>query len=103
MDHYTVRFTTEASEDLLRLYQFILERNEDDWLIAEEALDAIRLAVKQLELFPYNCRKVEAHNPYLRELIIPFGNTGYVALFDMEPDNIITILAVRHQREDDYN
>lgn len=103
MDHYSVRLTTEASEDLIRLYQFILDRDKENWLLAEEALDAIKIAIRQLGLFPYNCRKAEANNPYLRELIIPFGNTGYVALFEIEPEHIITILAFRHQREDDYH
>lgn len=43
------------------------------------------------------------HNPYLRELVISFGAAGYVALFEIEPDDIVTILAVRHQRESDYH
>lgn len=103
MKRYTIRLTTEASDDLIRLYQFILDKDEDDWLLAEEALDAIRLSLSQLESFPYNCRKVEADNPYLRELIIPFGHTGYVALFEIEVEYIITIIAFRHQREDDYH
>jgi hypothetical protein len=34
--------------------------------------------------------------------VIPFGKTGYVALFEIEPPRTVTILAVRHQREDDY-
>ena len=103
MSSYTVRFTTEAAGDLERLYAFILDRDESDWLLAEKALQAIRDSIKQLAFFPYNCRKVMADNPYLREIIIPFGGNGYVALFEIEPDNIVTILAVRHQREDDYH
>jgi mRNA-degrading endonuclease RelE of RelBE toxin-antitoxin system len=34
--------------------------------------------------------------------VIPFGSTGYVALFEIDDDKTVTILAVRHQREDDY-
>ena len=41
--------------------------------------------------------------PFLRELIIPFGRTGYVALFEVEDAATVTILAVRHQLEDDYH
>lgn len=100
---YTVRFTPEAADDLERFYAFILERENTDWLVAEKALEAIDYSLEQLSSFPYNCRKVKANNPYLREIIIPFGNTGYVALFEIEPDDIVTILAVRHQREEDYN
>ncbi|NTU94105.1 MAG: type II toxin-antitoxin system RelE/ParE family toxin, partial [Chlorobiaceae bacterium] len=31
-----------------------------------------------------------------------FGNSGYVALFEIQEERMVTILAVRHQREDDY-
>lgn len=39
--------------------------------------------------------------PALRELLIPFGATGYVALYRLEADNII-ILAFRHMKEAGY-
>lgn len=42
-------------------------------------------------------------NPFLRELIIPLGAAGYVALFEIENEQIVTVLAIRHQREDDYH
>jgi len=35
-------------------------------------------------------------------LIIPFGSAGYVALFEIEGNDLVTVLAIRHQREDDY-
>ena len=41
-------------------------------------------------------------SPFLRELFIPFGSVGYVALFEIEGGDLVTVLAVRHQREDDY-
>ena len=31
-----------------------------------------------------------------------FGSGGYVALFDIEDFRTLNVLAVRHQREDDY-
>jgi plasmid stabilization system protein ParE len=34
-------------------------------------------------------------------LIIPFGHTGYVALFEIVDSKTVIIGAVRHQREDD--
>ncbi|PRG27925.1 hypothetical protein C6T52_19890 [Burkholderia multivorans] len=39
----------------------------------------------------------------LRELIIPFGAFGYVALFEIDYSRTVTILAVRPQRERDYH
>jgi len=39
----------------------------------------------------------------LRELVIDFGASGYLALYRFEPAlDTVTILAVKHQREDDY-
>jgi len=35
-------------------------------------------------------------------MVISFGAAGYVALFEIENDETITILAIRHQREDDF-
>jgi hypothetical protein len=32
---------------------------------------------------------------------MPFGHSGYVALFEIENASTVTILAVRHQLEDD--
>jgi plasmid stabilization system protein ParE len=99
---YSVRFTEHAEADLVRLYQFILSRDAVDWQVAERALEAIRQAIRALETSPFSCRKANADNPFLRELIIPFGGSGYVALFDIEDSETVTILALRHQREDDY-
>lgn len=38
----------------------------------------------------------------MREMMIGFGRAGYVALYEIESDEIVTVLAVRHQREDDF-
>lgn len=100
MSRYTVRFTLEADDDLLRLYDFLLE---SDLRSAERALHAIRGAVELLRLSPFSCRKALPDNPFLRELLIPFGVAGYVALFEIDAASSVTILAVRHQREEDYH
>lgn len=99
MTRYKVRFTPEAEEDLLRLYDFLLEK---DVTAAERALNAIKGAVELLRVSPFSCRKAHLDNPFLRELIIPFGSAGYVALFEIESSSTVNILAVRHQREEDY-
>jgi plasmid stabilization system protein ParE len=96
---YKVRFTPEAQDDLLRLYDFLLEK---DLAAAGRALAAIKEAVELLRFSPFSCRKALHDNPFLRELVIAFGSAGYVALFDIESDNTVNILAVRHQREEDY-
>ena len=103
MKRHTVRFTEEAEQDLQELYGWLCDRCPDNLQIAERALDAIIHAIDMLRTFPWNCRKAMAHDSYLRELIISFGSSGYVALYRIEPNNIVTILAVRHQREEDYH
>ncbi len=41
--------------------------------------------------------------PELRELVIAFGDSGYVALYRHEPaDNAVYVLAFRHQKEAGY-
>jgi plasmid stabilization system protein ParE len=99
---YRVRFTPEAEHDLLRLFDFLLAQ---DAVAAGRAHGAIAKAIEFLELFPFSCRKAEGadNSPFLRELLIPFGGAGYVALFEIDDNKIVTILAVRHQREEDYH
>ncbi len=102
MRRFKVRFTPEAEDDLLRLFDFLLEQ---DFAMAEKAQAAIAKSVELLEIFPFSCRKAVGGNgsPFLRELIIPFGGSGYVALFEIENGRAVNILAVRHQREEDYH
>jgi len=103
---YKVVLTTEAEGDLVRLFDFVIERelarDGGDLELAKRALDAIREGLKLLERFPFTCRKVGA-SPFLRELIIPFGHTGCVALFEIVDLTTVAIGAIRHQREEDYH
>ena len=102
MSRFRVRFTPEAEADLLRLFDFLLEK---DVAAAEKAREAIAKAIELLEVFPFSCRKALGGDgsPFLRELIIPFGSSGYAALFEIENRDTVTLLAVRHQREEDYH
>lgn len=105
---YQVRYTAAAEDDLQRLFDFLLLH---DLATARRALVAIRKSMELLENFPFTCRKAPMgntagqfqNNPFLRELVISFGASGYVALFEIENDTVVTVLAVRHQRENDYH
>jgi plasmid stabilization system protein ParE len=97
---YQVRYTKEAKEDLERLFNFLLERNLQT---AESAKDAISKGMLFLKDFPFACRNADRDNPFLREMLISFGNSGYVVLFEIENKTTVTILAVRHQKESDYH
>ena len=97
---YKVRLTAEALEDLDRLYRFRLERDRD---AAKRALAAIERAFELLAYSPFSCRRALLQkNPRWREILIPFGHSGYVALFEIDDGRTVTVTAVRHQREEDY-
>jgi plasmid stabilization system protein ParE len=101
---FRVRYTAGARQDLNRLYDFLLDQatTVEELDLAERALAAITEGIERLSRSPFIYRKAGA-DPFLRELIIPFGHTGYVALFEIDDASTVTILAVRHQREDDYH
>lgn len=96
---WNVRYTPTARDDLKRLYAFLLEH---DIGAARRALAAIVKGAELLRWSPYSCRKPDPDNPLLREFLVSFGNAGCVLLYEIEDDTTITVLAARHQREDDY-
>ena len=101
---FVVRYSASAKDDLTRLYEYLLDRaaTVEDLDVAERALGAFTGAVESLKRSPFIYRKAD-DDPFLRELLIPFGSSGYVALFEIEDSATVTILAVRHQLEDDYH
>ena len=101
---FVVRYSASARDDLKRLYKYLLDRatTVEELDLAEPALGTIIRLVDSLGHSPFIYRKA-GPNPFFRELLIPFGNSGYVALFEIEDASTVTILAVRHQLEDDYH
>ena len=102
MNAYRVVLAPEAQEDLERLFLFSIEL---DATVAERALSAIDNAYNLLRHSPFSCRKAADGKlgPLVRELVIPFGSAGYVALFEILDDSTVLITALRHQRESDYH
>lgn len=102
---FRVEFTPEADADLERLFDFLLERAQtaEEALRAHEAIEAVRAAAtRHLTVTPYSYRKV-GQRPTLRELIVPFGATGYVLRFDIRTPELVLVLGARHQREEDFH
>jgi plasmid stabilization system protein ParE len=97
---YRVRYTRAAREDLHRLFTYLAQR---DLQAARRARGAIAKAADFLAEFPFACRKADTANPFLRELLIPFGSSGYVVLYEIGEAEMVTLLAIRHQREEDYH
>lgn len=103
---FKVTFSEAATQDLEELFDFALQRELDgetgDLDIPARALQAIKDGIAFLETSPFACRKA-GNSPFLRELVIPFGHAGYVALFEIVDGSCVIVGAVRHQREDDYH
>jgi plasmid stabilization system protein ParE len=102
---FDVRISAAAVDDLARLFDFLLNRAEtvEDLDLAQAAIESVRsAALNPLAATPYSFRKAGS-SATRRELIIPFGATGYVALYEIASPSSVVVLAVRHQREEDYH
>ena len=91
---FDVVFSPAAEDDLVRLFDFLLDRaaTVEDLDRAQAAIDAIQAAVlTQLSRSPFSFRKPGV------------SSTGYVALYEIASPSLVVILAVRHQREEDYH
>ena len=102
---FVVELSPTAEADLERLFDFLLDQAEtsDDLDRAQAAINAVRATAQhRLAITPFSFRKA-AQNPAQRELIIPFGGIGYVALYEIVSTSKVVVLAVRHQREEDYH
>ena len=103
---FKVRLTRDAESDLDRLFDLLVERelarDGGDLNLPEQAVFALRAGMATLKSSPFTCRKA-GDSPFFRELIIPFGRSGYVALFEIENDSTVAVVAIRHQLEDDYH
>jgi plasmid stabilization system protein ParE len=97
---YRLLYTKEARADITRLYGFLLDH---DFHVAEKAVEVIIKTIESLREFPFAARKAPGDSPFLRELVIPFGSSGYIALFEIDDATTVTIIAIRHQREEDYH
>ena len=91
--------TQGAAEGLERCRLFLVDKNP---LAAKRAGQAIENQFKLLETPPDIGRPLE-DLPDFRELVMAFGESGYVALYhhELETDTVY-ILAFRHQKEAGY-
>ena len=94
-----VRLSVRTQSDIARLHAFLLGKDSN---AAKRAVVVIREAFMPLKQSYMIGRPVEEYGD-LREIVLDFGATGYLALYRFEPSlNAVTILAIKHQREDDY-
>ena len=92
-----VVYSRNALANLERAFDFVAQDHPET---AVAAAKAIQSAIEALVRHPLIGRPVGSQ---LRELVISFGRTGYVALYRFVPArDEVRILALRHQRELDY-
>ena len=93
----TVVYGAKALLDLPRLFEFLAQHDQTS---AVASATAIRSAIEMLALHPLVGRKVGGD---VRELVISYGRTGYLALYRFVPAlEVVRILSIRHQREIGY-
>lgn len=91
--------TEGAADGLERCRQFLAAKTPDAAMRAGQAIERQFLL---LETAPDIGRPLP-DMPELRELVITFGDSGYVALYRHEPaDDAVYVLAFRHQKEAGY-
>lgn len=94
-----VIITEGAAQGLERCRRFLADKNPQ---AANRAGQAIAHQFALLETEPGIGRPFEDFSEF-RELIIPFGDTGYVALYRHEIiTGLVYVLAFRHQKEAGY-
>jgi plasmid stabilization system protein ParE len=92
-----VVFHGRALADLQRIADFLALA---DPVSGAKTIDLVRDAISVLARHPLIGRPVEEE---MRELVISRGRSGYVALYQYyELDDVVAVLAVRHQREQGY-
>jgi len=88
--------TEVAAEGLERCRRFLAAKAPE---AARRAGQAIERRFLSLEATPGIGRPFP-EAPELRELVIAFGDSGYVALYRHEPaDDAVSVLAFRHKKE----
>jgi len=92
-----VVYSENALANLERLFEFLAE---NDPAAAASAADVIRQSVGLLAVHLLIGHRIHGE---IRELVISYGKTGYVALYRFLPDrDLVRVLAIRHQRELDF-
>lgn len=94
-----LRLTEGAIADLSRLRRFLVNKNP---LAAQRAIAAIRQRLLQLTDSPEVGRPLPGMESF-REIVIPFGDGGYLARYRFEPDvEAVIVVSIRHQKEAGY-
>ena len=100
-----VVITAQARAGMIRCQNYLHSRSQ---VAAQRAQNTIYKYLKKLEQNqyigrPFNSPDPEMEDEGLRELVIPFGNGSYLALYKyVAENNVVYILAFKHGREESY-
>jgi plasmid stabilization system protein ParE len=90
----SIEWLPGAVSDLQRLREFILPHNAD---AAQRAVAVIKKAVSTLHPLACIGKPVE-EMPDFRDIVIPFGSSGYVLRYRIDGDTVL-IAALKHGKE----
>jgi len=91
-------WSPNARKDLLRLREFVAQHSVES---AARAVRAIREGLDTLKIAPEAGKAVGWLPEGYRELVIPFGKSGYVVLYRFQESRVV-IQTLRHGRESGY-
>ena len=93
-----LKWSENAILGVQKAYRFLAEKDKD---AAKTAAKVIKERAGILRKFPEAGRPADDLDPEHRELLIPFGGSGYFLIYEILGD-VVHILAVRHQKEAGY-
>jgi plasmid stabilization system protein ParE len=89
-----VVYSARSLDHIERAFRFLRDNNPT---AALNTVTAIQSAVDNLRAHPFIGRRIAGE---LRELVISYGESGYVALYRFVASrDEVRVLAIRHQRE----
>lgn len=95
---YTIRYTTEAADDLRKLTTFEVRNTGES-----KGIDHLRSMLENLVDNP-NIGTQYEENFGVRQIHIPYGGSGYSALYKVhDVIEIVGILRIKHQRQNTYS
>lgn len=90
-------FLPEVSDDIDRLYKFLVAKNPRS---AQKAMLAIDEGIEMLLDNPFMGVRME-NRPQYRQLFVPFGRDAYVLRHRVDEDNdALVVVRIWHSRED---
>ena len=91
-----IQYSSKALSNIERVRKFLEVKNPD---AAARAVGTIRTAIKQVECFPKMGKQVDKGGR-VREIVVRFGQRGYIVRYRIEPGNTIFVTRVWHGREE---